>query len=89
MRARCEYKLARVPSKWKSGALSESDGTWRAFYVEKADPKRIIKWETSEGEKAELLGSDRLKYWEMNKEGGEAALERLGISRATPPRLTR
>ena len=66
-----------------------ADGTWRAFYVEKADPKRIIKWETSEGEKAELLGSDRLKYWEMNKEGGEAALERLGISRATPPRLTR
>lgn len=66
-----------------------SDGTWRAIYVEKAAPKRIIKWETSEGEKAELLGSDRLKYWEMNKEGGEAALERLGISRATPPRLTR
>jgi len=67
--------------------VKRSDGTWRAMYIEKAAPKRIIKWETSEGEKAELLGSDRLKYWEMNKEGGEAALKRLGISRATPPPL--
>lgn len=69
--------------------VKRSDGTWRAFYIEKAAPQRIIKWETSEGEKAELLGSDRLKYWEMNKEGGESALERLGISRATPPPLAR
>jgi hypothetical protein len=59
--------------------------TWRAYYVEKELPKRIVRWETSEGEKAELLGSERLKYWEMNAEGGEAALERLGVTRMTPP----
>ena len=61
------------------------DGSWKAYYVEKESPKRIVRWETSEGEKAELLGSDRLKYWEMNGEGGEAALTRLGVSRMTPP----
>jgi hypothetical protein len=64
---------------------TRKDKSWRAFYVEKAPPHRVIKWETSEGEKAELLGSDRMKYWEMNKEGGEAALQRLGVSRMTPP----
>jgi hypothetical protein len=64
--------------------VKRSDGTWLAIYVEKAPPKRIIKWETSEGEKAELLGSDRLKYWELNNEGAKAALKKLGISRATP-----
>ena len=63
------------------------DGSWKAFYVEKESPRRIVRWESSEGEKAELLGSERLKYWEMNGEGGEAALERLGVSRMTPPRF--
>ncbi len=67
--------------------LKRKDGTWRAYYVERAPPRRVIKWETSEGERAELLGSDRMKYWEMNKEGGEAALRRLGISRMTPPQF--
>jgi hypothetical protein len=65
--------------------VKRPDNTWRAYYVEKELPKRIIQWETSEGEKAELLGSDRLKYWEMNGEGGEAALKKLGVSRMTPP----
>lgn len=61
--------------------LKRSDGSWRAFYVEKASPHRIVRWETSEGETADLLGSDRMKYWEMNQQGGEAALERLGLPR--------
>lgn len=68
---------------------TRKDKSWRAYYVEKASPHRVIKWETSEGEKAELLGSDRMKYWEMNKEGGEAALRRLGVSRMTPPPFTK
>jgi hypothetical protein len=57
------------------------DGTWHRFYVEKAVPRRVIKWETSNGALAELLGSDRMKYWEMNREGGEQALQRIGLSR--------
>ncbi|MEJ7605396.1 MAG: hypothetical protein WKF37_03820 [Bryobacteraceae bacterium] len=57
------------------------DGYRRTFYVEQAFPHRLIKWETSEGERAELLGSDRMKYWEMNAEGGEEALKRMGLTR--------
>jgi len=75
-------QTARVPAglfEVQVFRVTRNDNTWRAFYVEKASPHRIIRWENSEGEKAELLGIDRLKYWEMNKEGGEKALERLGI----------
>jgi hypothetical protein len=61
-------------------AVKFDDGTSRTFFVEKASPHRIVRWETTGGETAELLASDRLKYWEMNGPGGEAALNRLGLS---------
>jgi hypothetical protein len=51
--------------------------------VEKAEPHRVIQWETSEGEKASLLGSERLPYWQMNGEGQEAALARIGLKPRT------
>lgn len=53
----------------------------RKYNIERSAPYRIIRWETSAGERAELLGSDRMKYWELNKEGGEKALHRLGLTR--------
>jgi len=56
------------------------DGIARTMYVEGAAPHRLIRWETSAGERAELLGSERLKYWEMNREGFETALKKLGLS---------
>jgi hypothetical protein len=56
-----------------------SDETVWTYYVEADAPYRIVKWESSTGERAELLGSDRMKYWEMNQEGGEQALKRLGL----------
>lgn len=62
----------------------------RTFYVETARPgtaRRIVKWESSGGEKAELLASERLKYWELNKPGGEAALRKLKLA-ARPKRTT-
>lgn len=52
--------------------------TW-TFQVEKAEPHRIVAWATSEGERAELLGADRLAYWQLNAQGGEQYLERLGL----------
>jgi hypothetical protein len=58
------------------GATGER--TW-TFLVEKAPPHRIVAWETSEGERSELLGADRLPYWELNGPGGENYLERLGL----------
>ena len=57
----------------------------RTIYVETGGAHRIIRWESSSGERADLLASDRMKYWEMNAEGGQRALGRLGLS-ARPPR---
>jgi hypothetical protein len=62
-------------------------GITRRIWVERAFPHRVIKWDTTSGEKAELLGSDRLKYWELNGPGGEEALARIGLT-PRPPRTT-
>lgn len=61
---------------------TSSDGLVRTYYVEAAAPHRLVRIMASDGMKAELRGSERLKYWEMNDEGQEAALRRLGL---TPP----
>lgn len=53
--------------------------TWRVA-VEAAPPHRIIEWQTSDGQKASLLGSDRLAYWNMHGEGEQSALGRLGLT---------
>ena len=60
------------------------DRETRTFYVEKASPHRVVKWESSTGEHAELLKSDRMKYWQMNAEGYESALSRIGLARRPP-----
>jgi hypothetical protein len=57
-----------------------ADGRAWTFWVERAEPHRIVRWSCSDGEHAELLGSDRLAYWEMNAPGGEAALAKLGLT---------
>ena len=62
-------------------------GVQRTIYAEADAPHRIIRWESSAGERAELLGSRRMKYWEMNREGFETTLKGLGLSRR-PPRTT-
>jgi hypothetical protein len=52
----------------------------KTFYVEKTPPHCIVEWETSAGERADLLGVERLEYWKMNGKGGEEALRKLGLS---------
>lgn len=64
---------------------ASSPGFSRAFFVEAAAPHRIIRWETSEGETAELVGAERMEYWKMNGPDSESAVERLGLS-PRPPR---
>jgi hypothetical protein len=49
------------------------------FYVEAAYPHRIIRWEMPPDIKGELTGSERLKYWTLNKNGGEEHLRALGL----------
>jgi hypothetical protein len=57
------------------------------FYVEKDSPHRLIQWECNDGEENKLLGSDRLKYWQMNAPGFESELKKLGLQ-SRPPRTT-
>jgi hypothetical protein len=52
--------------------------TWRIF-VEVAPPRRIIRWETTDGHVASLIAAERLKYWQMNGDEGKAQLERIGL----------
>ena len=59
----------------------------RTFYVETGGARRIVKWESSTGEKAELLATERMKYWQMNGPGGEEALKKLKLA-ARPKRTT-
>lgn len=61
----------------------EGGRSW-SFFTEVAAPKRVVKWSCSDGEKAELLASDRLPYWQMNGPGGEAALAKLGLVPRAP-----
>ncbi|MBC7926122.1 MAG: hypothetical protein H7039_10750 [Bryobacteraceae bacterium] len=56
------------------------DGLTRTFDVEADAPFRVVRWESNAGEKAELIGSARMKYWQMNAEGGEKTLAALGLT---------
>ena len=58
--------------------------TW-TFLVEAAVPHRIIRWETGEGRRADLVASERMRYWEMNGPSFRAELSRLGLT-MRPPR---
>jgi len=62
------------------------------FWIETEYPHRVLRWEWRTGggsgellEVAELSGTDRLKYWDLNGEGGESYLERLGVKPLTSP----
>ena len=56
----------------------ENGRTW-TFWVETTQPHRILMWACSDGERARLLGSDRLVYWKLNGVGDEQYLARLGL----------
>ncbi len=59
-----------------------AESAWgkNTFLVEKAMPRRVVQYESSAGEKATLLKTARLKYWQMNHPAGEAALKQLGLA---------
>ena len=58
-----------------------ADGYERTFLVEAAEPHRIVRWESSEGEKADLIAGERMQYWRMNSAEHDDAVERLGLQR--------
>jgi hypothetical protein len=65
--------------------IEVADGPTWTLLVETAEPHRIVQWETSEGEKASLIASERLEYWKMHGENDQPALSRLGL-KPRPPR---
>lgn len=72
------------------------DGRQGTYWVEQAYPHRIVRWEWRPGsaaatggrgfgpgegcDKGELLGSTRLPYWQLNRNGDEKELRALGLS---------
>jgi hypothetical protein len=59
--------------------IAEKGGRTVTYSVESAPPYRLVRWTASDGEEASLLGSDRLRYWEMNGPGEEKWLKNLGL----------
>jgi hypothetical protein len=55
-----------------------------AIRVENGGERRILSWETSAGEKATLIQSTRVKYWQLNTPEGVEALSKLGLRRRLP-----
>ncbi len=67
-------------------AVIEGGPSW-FLQVEQAPPHRLVAWETSDGESARLVASERLPYWELHGRRDAAALGRIGLTprpRRTP-----
>jgi hypothetical protein len=54
-------------------------GLGTTWWVEEAAPHRIVRWTRPDGEKADLTGSIRTKYWSEHDEGDEAMRKELGL----------
>lgn len=59
--------------------VREAGGRESTWDVEAAPPYRLLRWTAPGGELAELLGTDRMPYWQMNGPGGEQARKRFGL----------
>lgn len=59
--------------------VEEIGGATTRYFVEPAGAQRLLGWTRSDGEKATLIDTARLPYWELNHEGEEAALAKLGL----------
>lgn len=75
-------KKIRVPAGEFEVEEYTAESSWgkRIFRVETKAPRRVIEYEATGGEKASLLKTARMKYWELNQPGGESALKELGLT---------
>ncbi len=83
----------RVPAGGFSTAVYTvkiQDGPEGLFFVDRAYPHRVVRWEwrqvTGRGrwgadsnDSGELMGSARMSYWKLHGEGDESYLRRLGL----------
>ena len=54
-------------------------GVERTFWVEAGGSRRLLGWEASDGERADILKTTRLPYWQLNANGAESYLAELGL----------
>lgn len=76
-------KMVRVPAgelEVEEWVLTLESGERYSYQVERAFPHRLVAWTGPDGEQGRLRGSERLRYWELNGEGHERALERIGLT---------
>lgn len=57
----------------------------RTFLVEKAPPRRVLAWTSSDGEAVKLAKTERLAYWKMNAPGNEARRAEIGLPALPAP----
>ena len=57
----------------------DAHGVTTTIDVEKAAPRRVLGWTTSDGETARLLKTARLPYWALHEPGDEKYLAALGM----------
>ena len=54
-------------------------GVTKTIDVERAAPRRILGWVTTDGESAAILKTARLPYWQLHGPGDEKYLAQLGL----------
>jgi hypothetical protein len=67
-------------------AVNIEGGQRWVILVEDAFPHRVITWENSSGERAELQGVIRETYWSKQKNKDTALLHKLGLTPITKPK---
>jgi hypothetical protein len=63
-------------------AIARADGAGATWWVEVAPPHRIVRWTRTDGEVADLVGSQRTAYWQENSAAFESRRGEIGL----PPR---
>ncbi len=59
-------------------------GLTRTIDVEKAAPRRVLGWSSTDGETARLLKTARLPYWQLRDPGDEKYLAEIGLGGQQP-----
>ena len=57
----------------------EREGQWRKWWVEVGYPRRILKWEHSDGGSGELMKTIRVPYWRLHANADEVYRGELGL----------
>ncbi len=76
-------KITRKDTGMNGQPVTQFDLVWgserRTIYIEKTLPRRVLGWDDNRGEKARLISTARLPYWQLNKNGDESHLTPLGL----------